>query len=80
MSKTYEIETGVAVANKPRGRPVKYPFAAMKVGKSFFVPTDDADGRMIRTACDQHTRRNYNGARKYRILKVEGGTRVWRLE
>lgn len=71
----YPIEDGVLLPEKAPGRPAKYPFAALRVGQSFFV----AGGTQPVMACRASTFGKHHGG-KFVTRKVEGGVRVWRVE
>lgn len=62
--------------NRP-GRPTKYPFPAMKIGDSFFVPAADTRSiPRVRSAASIWAQK-YN--RKLITRAVDGGIRVWRI-
>lgn len=67
----YKIEKGVTV---PEGKERKYPFRAMEVGDSFFVPGGDRN-RVGSSA----TMAGKRTARKFMLRCVDGGVRVWRV-
>lgn len=73
-----EIETGLEIPMpKKRGTYTpKYPFRAMKVGDSFFVPTD-APTKMHNNL--SNCAKNQLGPKSVAIRTVEGGVRVWRI-
>ena len=73
----FEIESGIPM---PRKRGSKYPWAAMKIGDSFFVPDRPGVRRNpIRAGASIQTRKSGYKV-KYKTRKVDGGMRVWRVE
>ena len=91
----YEIENGIPMpsnAVSKKTRRIKYPFAAMKIMDSFFVPCEDTKESETKTwnkisAC----LRNYNEKQTVHSNKIyqghiftkEGsiyGCRVWRVD
>lgn len=68
-----EIERGIPMPQKVRGRDAKYPWEKMEVGDSFFV-----QGR--KTFGNQASTRSLKDGKKYTTRKENGGVRVWRLE
>ena len=71
MSDTYEIEKNVQLSNKPRT--YVYPYRAMDVGDSFFVP----NGKMP-TVNAANYRAFKSLGWKFSARQQEGGIRVWR--
>lgn len=67
----FPIERGIPYP-KPR-RLSRYPFAAMEVGESFFVPGRNA--LHMRSCAGWHQR---NG-KQFLSRDVDGGARVWRI-
>jgi hypothetical protein len=75
----YAVERNVPYIHisKP-GRPTKYPFPHLKVGDSFFVPSDDTKAiPRVRSAASIWAK-TYN--RKLVTRVVDGGVRVWRVK
>ncbi len=74
----YAVETGIPLK---REKATKYPWAAMTVGSSFFVPsaplfkTQTIERRVSWAARGRVVA--YPGE-KYTVRTVEGGVRVWR--
>jgi len=64
------VESGIPA---PASR-TKYPWDAMKVGESFFVP-----GKSTNQLGGLLTARARADGRKYTSRTVDGGTRVWRI-
>lgn len=79
---SFTIDKNVPVPASTAGRGPTYPFAAMQIGDSFFVP---ATGEAVKKraaglsrAASAHAKKNEG--RKYTTRKVEGGgVRVWRI-
>lgn len=67
----YKIEKGVPA---PEGKESKYPFRAMEVGDSFFVP--GGNGNRVSSSATMAGKRT---ARKFMLRCVDGGVRVWRV-
>ena len=72
----YKIEAGIAIPSANRykgGRKSKYPFADLKVGESFLVPskTTMSFGATVQTA------RKRTGF-TFTTRNVDGGVRIWR--
>lgn len=70
-----EIDKGVSIPAGKRGS--KYPWENMEVGDSFFVPCEGKHKRSVGTYGASRGKRD---GRKYRILALEGGVRIWRVE
>lgn len=73
--KPIKIEKGIPIPTQGRGRPSVFPFEAMEVGDSIFVPvkTDKEKARAIgRTA--MYARKH---GVKFKTRTVEGGIRIW---
>jgi len=68
----FKIEKGVPPPKK--GASSKYPFAAMEVNDSFFVP--GATPVQLRSAASAFGRRN---DQKHSVAKEADGVRVWRI-
>jgi hypothetical protein len=78
----YKIEDGVPLPSSAnRGRKAIYPWAELKNGQSFLVPTESE----LESAAVAAKLRVNAAARKARhgetfsICKVDGGVRVWRV-
>ena len=72
---SYRIERGVPMPKARAPRVIKYPFAKMRVGDSFLIPTKDL--------C-RHAAHSVRGAARARgmqasVRKVAGGVLVWRV-
>lgn len=68
MSDPIKIEHGIPFPQKS-----VYPFKAMEVGDSFFVPNPKKSIRaMASIAGTRH-------GRKFLVRSIEGGVRVWRV-
>lgn len=74
----YKIESDVPPPLHRQGRRSHYPLRAMKIGDSFFVPTESAGDAQVRSATCYFRIRN----KKYHftIRKEPGGCRVWRIK
>ena len=60
---------------------LKYPFAQMEVGDSFFVECDKDDARNMQVNLGVMGRReNKSTGKKFTTRQSEGGVRVWRIE
>lgn len=76
-----KIEKGISI---PPAHPRKYPFDKMDVGDSFFVPFENINAvtlyNRIKSSAKQYSRMHHNGTRHFvgRILRKEGGIRIWR--
>lgn len=70
----YKIDRGI-----PFGRPshTKYPFAEMRKGDSFLVPTGEANESSLGSAIHTYGKKLQA---KFAKRKVQGGIRVWRIE
>ena len=71
----YEIEKGIP-APPARNYYLRYPWDAMAVGDSFFVPDDKRSS--VRSAASK--RNQLNNGKRFISRAVEGGVRVWRVE
>jgi len=58
-------------------RAAKYPFAQLKVGQSFFVPTEDQSFENLRVYCYNRTKEI--GA-CFTATQEPGGTRIRRID
>lgn len=72
----YEIETDIPL-EETRGNPKSYPFAKMKIGESFFVPTGERTITSLQSSLISAARRHEG---KFTTRALEGGVRVWRVE
>ena len=70
----YAIEKDVPISSTV-GRPPKYPLRAMQPGDSFFVPLGDR--KSISVSVSRIAKET--GA-IYRVRRVDGGVRVWRVK
>ena len=71
------IDPVVFIIEKDRpisGRRTRYPFGAMEVGDSFFVPETAA--KLVRSAATKFGQRR---DRQFLTRRVDGGLRVWRI-
>lgn len=75
MSKPFKVnvERGIPV---PPPHNVKWPFATMKVGESFFAPLEYV-GSLRGLASSTYGK---GSIRKFTVRRVEGGVRVWRTK
>ena len=89
MNTSVDIDEGVALPEPNRGRRnVRYPFAELQIGQSFFVPAEDnSDAAVVRVQGTLHScARNVSrrtGARFTTRQWTQGeqrGIRVWRIE
>jgi hypothetical protein len=79
MSGTFKIERNIEQERNERG--VRYPWAEMEVGDSFFLPTTDR-ARAVRSAVNAGLAwcaRNQPG-RSVSYRSVDGGIRIWMVE
>lgn len=83
----FTIEKGIPIpAAQPRGAAVKYPFAQMEIGDSFFVPsvvkgdeTADKAAERLKSSLSSHKRRAQKQTGFVLTVRVvDGGVRVWR--
>lgn len=73
-----DLESGLPVPPPSNGgRPERYPFTKMKVGESFFIPTDEKE--RTRSAVLGAARLRL-GAGRVATRSVDGGLRVWRIK
>jgi len=80
----FTIEAGVSIPKKrTRGADVKYPFAQLKVGQSFYVPPDAGDTLEVLMARMRNAgfraSKMYPGT-KYTLRAWELGVRCWRVK
>ena len=71
-----KIEKGVPIPDTGSGRPRIYPWAGMKKGDSFFVPTNGRSHELTRTIVIAAARAHF----KVTTRKENDGIRVWRIE
>lgn len=71
----YKIEDNVPAPCAPVGRPAKYPFPALNVGQSFFVPQGD---RKTLSVCASRVATKLG--RAFAVRQVDGGVRAWRIK
>lgn len=69
-----KVEKGIPLPPIERGRPVKWPFATMEIGESFFMK--GCTKSSVATACNQKGRKF---GRKFAMRAGDGGYRVWRV-
>lgn len=69
-----EITKSVPVPKSTRGRKPKYPFANMRKGESFEVPSDDV--KRVQSAASHHGRRH---GTSFTVQEVKGVYRCWRI-
>lgn len=76
---TSSISSSHAVSSiRGRGRRGKFPFPALEVGQSFFVPCSSAvEKNAIRVSARYY---GHKLRRKFITRSVENGVRVWRVE
>lgn len=72
----YKIEKGIPIPTVGTRR--KFPFAEMKIGDSFFISQIEGETNSVRSTACYYARRN--PGYKFRVKRVEGGTRVWRVQ
>jgi hypothetical protein len=86
MNNSFRIEQNIPVPTIPRGAPpspIKYPWAEMKIGDSFFVPLVDKTIITIRGAINIDLKKfsNQTGNKiKITTRAIDNGVRVWRLK
>ena len=73
----YKIEKNVPFPQKNRYRGM-FPFDALEVGDSFFVPAGDDGWRAVLASAAHYF--NKTSGRQVKTRKEEGGARVWRVE
>lgn len=78
------IDKGVPLPRPSRGgRQKKYPFDAMQVGDSLFMPADPQRVEIVRTIvflCAKRYAKKHAPRWRFTSRKVEGGIRIWRIE
>lgn len=87
MNEPFQVTSGIPIpANYNRGKP-KYPFAAMKVGDSFFAPAPEATVKRIGMAAycfarELRTKTLGSENRKFlsRSVTDPDGVRCWRIQ
>lgn len=77
----YHIEKNIPMPPK-REVGVKYPFSAMDVGDSFFVPVSPGDSKeKLQARIHSAQKKNKTiGGRRFTVRQSEGGVRCWRTE
>ena len=73
MVTTIQIETKIPIPEKKKRN--FYPYKAMQVGESFFVP--DVPTRLM---CNNNNRVSKNTGMKFVARREGNGVRVWRIE
>ena len=83
-----QIEHGIPLPPETRGgwkggrrRAVRFPWAKMQPGDSFFVPDGDEDPVRLRNVVvvsASHAGKRLD--RKFAVRRVEGGIRAWRTK
>ncbi len=73
-----EIEKDVPIPEKRRGREMKYDFAAMEVGHSFFAVGDSKTQVSILTCARRHRPKKFITKREE--VDGEQGYRCWRTK
>lgn len=82
----FKIERNIPVSPKGRGpgRSEKYPFADMKPGDSFCVPTQNGqEPRQLQSTlagCWTRYIKAHAPDAKFTTRQVDGGVRVWRVK
>lgn len=85
----FKLEDGIPAPSKGRGRGTKYPFSAMEVGQSFFVPTPSRENARTVQAYVQISGKGYanrhgGGTMVFTtsVREEDGvvGVRVWRVK
>lgn len=69
----FAIEDNIPPPANMVGRPSLYPYQALEVGQSFFVPRGD---RKNISVCISRYRKKTG--REFIVRQVQGGVRVWR--
>ena len=80
-----EIENGIPIPAPKRpgaGRKCIYPFAALEVGQSFFVPNQPGktNRQLIMAIGGSAQHITKKTGHRFTSRTVEGGIRVWRFE
>lgn len=70
-----ELEKGIDI---PPHSNTKYPFKSMKIGESFFVPESEVKYHVLYSSAHSYSSRHEDY--KFLVRKLNGGTRVWRVE
>lgn len=70
---TFVIDHNIPLPGPRQSTTLRFPFALLEVGDSFFVP---GDKNAVSPAAFQYAKRH---GKKFTVRKVEGGHRVWRL-
>ncbi len=73
----YTVELGKEIPDSRAGRE-KYPFNALEVSQSFFVPDGDLPASGSGVVRVQASLRGKRLGRKFTVAQVAGGVRVWR--
>lgn len=75
----FKVEKGIPIP-KPEWKD-EFPFSAMEIGDSFFVPVEPGRIRENeRSRISAHARRFFNGVRHVTIRTQSDGLRVWRVK
>lgn len=69
MSVAFKIEKGVAMPERKRGRPTRYPWAQMEIGDSFVAPYKP---NLVLAAARYQKKFSYR-------KQSDGTVRVWRV-
>jgi len=86
MNNSFKIEENIPLPTIPRGAtssPIKYPWAELKIGDSFFVPLVDKSIMTIRNGIiiDLKKFSNQTGHKiKITTRAIDNGIRVWRIK
>ena len=72
----YKIEKKIPLENKAT-RKSPFPFAAMEIGDSFFVPTKDYSRRKVSN--DVFYQNSTRSGKRYVTRTEDSGVRVWRV-
>jgi hypothetical protein len=71
----YKIQKDIPLVSRK-----KYSFEEMNIGDSFLVPSSDlpekSKGQSIRSVALRYSKKT---GKKFKVSKVEGGIRVWRI-
>ena len=73
----FKIEKNIPLPQDLRGRGGKYPWREMEIGDSFFISNEETNQTRIHSAPSYFSLRN--PAYKFRVRKVAGGYRIWRI-
>lgn len=80
----YEVSSSHPLPRKKSAMPPrqsKYPYAIMKMGQSFFIPAEEAEGsvpRLLKRMTASNHAMGKKLSRKFIARGVENGVRVWR--